>query len=870
MAWLRSRLLWVTFIVFLAVSVAPLLFLGVVGLNSYRERGEKTIELSEELLDESALNDLESQATETAYALAAFLRSIEDNLRTLAALPRIQTAYMSFARASSREVWTVNPDTDEETYVRLATYREVAFVDPNGQELIKVENVCFPPYPFDCEIEPSVRLVDVSNPANTTYGSEDYFAQAQRLNTDEIYVSRPVGRYVPFDQAYLGAQNPRGQRFEGIVRFVLPVDDAEGQRIGYVVVAVDHTHILEFTAHIDSTGRTPLALIDPDLDNFAYMVGPDGATIAHIRHSSIAGVDAQGQPVPFLGPDDASSVAGPGNFYQMGYLSPVFPSLMVRSLSLPRGVEPRYEVGTTSKSLAYAVVPYHTGLNYADERGFGLVLVTANYDALRVNRDVLSTQIRGDLDTLTQQLSGLVIGTIAVVAILTFFAGAFVVAPVRSVTRFSAIMEQRGLTPEEIASLKKRQGYTEMSQLARTFGAMADTVQNREQQIAELLTLTDEALKKRVAELAALEQVGRELTATLDIDSVLELATESLMLHTGAQIVRLDIDATEDDPPLSVQRGDSPVNFDTAKHTMVVPISVEGVPIGRFTLYSTDAKLGSEQRAFAQQLADWVSVAVTNVRLYDSVERQRGQLAIQNRIVMEANRLKSEFLANVSHELRTPLNAIIGFSDMMLMGIGGELSQKQHHQAERVRDNGRRLLALVNDILDLARIEAGRIEIVHEPFSSRKLIDAMSSQAQILASTSGLEFKTEIDEGLPEMMVGDIQRLEQVITNLISNAFKFTEVGGVTLAMKADKTTWTIVVQDTGIGIPPHAIEYIFEEFRQVDGSSRRAYKGTGLGLAITKNLVRMMEGKINVESTLGKGSIFTVTLPLVAETVKR
>lgn len=869
MAWLRSRLLWVTFIVFLAVSVAPLLFLGVVGLNSYRARGEETVELSEELLDEAALNGLELQATETAYALAAFLRSIEDNLRTLATLPRIETAYLSFARASSREVWTVDPDTGEERYVRLATYREVAFIDPSGQEVIKVENVCFPPYPFDCEIESSGNLLDVSDPANTLYGNEDYFAQAQRLEAGEIYVSRPVGRYVSFDRAFSGAQNPRGERYEGVVRYVLPVDDAEGQRLGYLVVAVDHTHILEFTAHIDSTGRTPLTLIDPDLDNFAYMVGSDGATIAHIRHSSIAGVDDQGQPVPFLGSDDDTST-GPGNFYQMGYLSPVFPALMVRALSLPRGVEPRYEVGNTSKSLAYAVVPYNTGPNYADERGFGLVLVTANYDALRVNRDVLSAQIRRDLDNLTQQLGGLVIATIVVVAIMTFFAGSLVVAPVRSVTRFSAIMEQRGLTADEIASLKNRQGYTEMSQLARTFGAMADTVQNREQQIAELLTLTDEALKRRVGELAALEQVGRELTATLDIDSVLELATESLMQHTGAQIVRLDIDATDDDPPLSVQRGDSPVNFDTAKHTMVVPISVEGVPIGRFTLYSTDAKLGSEQRAFAQQLADWVSVAVTNVRLYDSVERQRGQLAIQNRIVMEANRLKSEFLANVSHELRTPLNAIIGFSDMMLMGIGGELSQKHHHQAERVRDNGRRLLALVNDILDLARIEAGRIEIAHEPFSTRKLIDTMSSQAQLLATTSGLEFKTEIDDGLPEMLVGDIQRLEQVIINLVSNAFKFTEVGGVTLVMKADTTSWTIAVKDTGIGIPPHAIDYIFEEFRQVDGSSRRAYKGTGLGLAITKNLVRMMEGKINVESTLGKGSTFTVTLPLVAETVKR
>lgn len=869
MAWLRSRLVWITLLVFLMISITPLLFLGLVGLQSYRVRGNETVQLSEELLDEVALNGLEAQATDTAFAIAAFLRSIEDNIRILATLPRLETTFLAFARGSTREVWTIDPDTHEEAFIRLAIFREIALIAPDGQEVIKVENICYPPYPFDCELEAVRKLVNVSNPANTTFGNEDYFAHTQQLAEGEIYVSRPVGRFVPFNQAFLGAQNPQGERYQGLIRFILPIDDEDG-RVGYLMMAVDHTHILEFTAHIDSAGRTPLPLIDPRLDNFAYMIGSDGSTIAHVRHSGIAGVDDRGVPVPFLGPND-DPLTLPGNFYEMGHLSPIFPALMERSAVFPRGVEAQYEVLDNLKSLAYAVVPYYTGPHYNGERGFGLVLVTANYNALRVNRDVLSTQIRSDLEVLTRQLGGLLVGTIAVVAIMTFLAGSLVVAPIRSVTRFSAIMEQRGLTPDEITSLKSRRGYTEISLMARTFGAMADTVQHREQQIAELLTLTDEALKRRIAELAALEEVGRELTATLDIDGVLALATDSLMAHTGAQIVRLDIDETEEAAPLSVQRGgDSPVNFDTAKHTMVVPIEVEGTPIGRFTLYSTDAKLGNDQRVFAQQLADWVSVAVTNVRLYNSVERQREQLSIQNRMVIEASRLKSEFLANVSHELRTPLNAIIGFSDMMLMGISGELNQKQIHQVERIRDNGRRLLVLVNDILDLARIEAGRIDIAKEPFSTRKMIDTMTGQAHLLASTSGLEFITDIDPNLPDFIVGDVQRLEQVITNLISNAFKFTEAGSVTLAMKADTSTWTIMVKDTGIGIPPHALEYIFEEFRQVDGSSRRAYKGTGLGLAITKNLVRMMDGKINVESSLGKGTTFTVTLPLVVEAVKR
>ncbi len=250
----------------------------------------------------------------------------------------------------------------------------------------------------------------------------------------------------------------------------------------------------------------------------------------------------------------------------------------------------------------------------------------------------------------------------------------------------------------------------------------------------------------------------------------------------------------------------------------------------------------------------------------DELNQANDALRIATAKAKEAARVKGEFLANISHELRTPLNAIIGFSDMLLMGMSGELNAKQKHKMERLRENGTRLLTLINNVLDITRIEARRIEINAKAFSPNALADRLTEQMNVLAEQKKLTLTTTIDPELPDMLIGDEQRIEQVVVNLLSNAFKFTDEGAVTLELLVNpkENTWGICVSDTGIGIPPHALSIIFEEFRQVDGSSARAYKGSGLGLAITRNLVRMMDGQISVDSEMGQGSKFTVTLPIV------
>jgi signal transduction histidine kinase len=230
----------------------------------------------------------------------------------------------------------------------------------------------------------------------------------------------------------------------------------------------------------------------------------------------------------------------------------------------------------------------------------------------------------------------------------------------------------------------------------------------------------------------------------------------------------------------------------------------------------------------------------------------------------ESNRLKSEFLATMSHELRTPMNAIEGFTSIMLSGMGGtEFNDATRKYLDRVNANSKRLLGLINDFLDLSRIESGRLKLVSNPLPLEQLALRWRDQVSVLAQNRGLEFSVEIADNLPKTVYGDEENISRIAINLLGNAIKFTEQGSVTMRLYSSGDNWALEVQDTGIGIPPHAREFIFDEFRQVDNSSKRQYGGSGLGLAIVQKLVRAMRGSILLKSEVGEGSTFTVLLPM-------
>ncbi|MBD2771930.1 ATP-binding protein [Iningainema tapete] len=250
------------------------------------------------------------------------------------------------------------------------------------------------------------------------------------------------------------------------------------------------------------------------------------------------------------------------------------------------------------------------------------------------------------------------------------------------------------------------------------------------------------------------------------------------------------------------------------------------------------------------------------IRQNQEIEVQRQQIELQNLKLIEASRVKSQFLTTISHELRTPMNAIIGFSQLLLRLKCGELSRQQIDMLERILKNGKNLLILINEILDFSRLEAGKLDIKPEIFDLVKVIDGVVQEMRPLAEEKNLTLMLKTE--LPNPIVfNDPTRVQQMLINLLSNAIKFTDCGNVEVEVKElPGNKLAIAVKDTGIGIAPKDIKSIFEAFRQVDQSTTRKYPGTGLGLPVVKALVQMMSGKIIVESKLNEGSIFQIQLP--------
>jgi signal transduction histidine kinase len=230
----------------------------------------------------------------------------------------------------------------------------------------------------------------------------------------------------------------------------------------------------------------------------------------------------------------------------------------------------------------------------------------------------------------------------------------------------------------------------------------------------------------------------------------------------------------------------------------------------------------------------------------------------------ELERLKSTFVAIVSHELRTPLNAILGYAEMFKEAVYGPMNDKQINMAERIMKNTQRLLGLINDLLDQAQMEAGKLTVQIKPIQPTELMDNLHSVMDQIVHEKGLKLTTKIEAALPRVLNGDGARLQQILVNLVNNAVKFTDAGGVAVRFFCpSQTTWGIEVTDTGSGIPAHELPYIFDTFRQVEGGATRVHGGFGLGLSIVKQLVNLMSGEIEVNSELGVGTTFVITLPL-------
>ena len=477
------------------------------------------------------------------------------------------------------------------------------------------------------------------------------------------------------------------------------------------------------------------------------------------------------------------------------------------------------------------------------------------------------------------------------IVVLAYRSSRSISAPLRDLASAAQLIEAGDLS----VRVPKRSKH-EIGTLERTFDTMAKSLDERE--------------RLQQAYLAEARTINAVADAVVGVTDRTRIFAESLgrivglLGASGAAVILRDrgVDDTEERLAVALAMGvDTNAARAAAREVLALPAlettSVRASPVSDGTFaahvplatrnritgllsvyFAGERPFGESETRVLRTLARLVSVATENADLVtelrannvqlERVAQQNADLVVElreNNVRLErASRLKSEFLASVSHELRTPMNAIIGYTKLMLDGIDGELSEQQAMDLRRVSTAADNLLMLINDLLDLAKIEAGRMEIHPEDTDLSLIASDVLELVRPAANAKQISVRSTLTADLPTAFV-DPSKTRQILANLTSNAVKFTDRGGVTLDARAEGGWLIVSVRDTGIGIPHDALGYIFDEFRQVDSSTTRKYGGTGLGLAITRRLVELQGGRIWVESQLGKGSTFTFTLPITS-----
>ena len=491
---------------------------------------------------------------------------------------------------------------------------------------------------------------------------------------------------------------------------------------------------------------------------------------------------------------------------------------------------------------------------------------TANADPLLLGVLVAAAPVEEAGRSLFVILGVLLVGVMAAVVVLSYRSARTITAPLEHLADAAQKIEAGDLgvridarSSYEVGTLERAfdtmarslqerdRAQQEYLDEVRTVNAVSDAVvgvTDRERIFAESLSRLVSLVKADAAAIVLREGMAGGLvsasTANIEPDTATSIATDVLSGKTG-------------DPDV-VQRSDMP--YGVLRSAAHVPLSTRGLITGLLSVYfKGEAEITESEARTLRTVARLVSVAKENADLV-------GELRDNNFQLERANRLKSEFLANVSHELRTPMNAIIGYSKLMLDGLDGELNSQQEADLQRVTTAADNLLGLINGLLDLSKIEAGRMEINVEEVDVRPIVEDVLALVRPQSDAKELDVRASIPAELPPILA-DRARFRQVLVNLMSNAVKFTDSGAVTVTATSGDGWVTLAVADTGIGISSEAQAYIFDEFRQADASTTRRYGGTGLGLAISKRLVALHGGRIWVESGANGGAVFSFTMPV-------
>jgi len=834
------------------------------------------------------------------------------------------------------------PDAFEQQHAFVPLYDEVAFIDLDGKEIYKYVHPKSPKkhYPLH------QNKRNVSDKANTYVKAEGYFAELQKLKPGEIYVSDVIGAYVGTNyigmyapgillhnvpkthpnydllqtigklpaeefikeakkQAYAGAENPVGQRFEGIVRWATPVTDDSGRIIGYATMALNHDHIMEFVDYLTPMHERYITLPSAYDGNYAFIWDYKSRNICHPRHHSIVGYNPlTGEPqVPWLegtpDPDTGLPKAGTpfqvwhdaggaqwlrdnpqwnalsessqgtswGAFYEANKdnrdILPQFGEKALNATTGQKDAQSRAKrpagkltqagyVGLDGRYLNNApqctgwmdltqhggsgsfyilwsglykvttagAIPYYTG-QYAPEkqngsrRGFAFVTIGAGIEDFTAPARDTETKLTATISSALLQNAIRLIATcmllfvlvILIAVLLSSYLTDNIKLLLGGISRFRSGERQFRLH----SHIKDEFGV-----LANSFDEMADSIVDS---VKEPLSIIDMDYKIIYMNTQALHVIGNTLDEVVGIS------------YSMKSVYKL---GSPNDPVAALHENrEAEVLYQESN--------------GHYYKGIANYLLGQDGNKIGY-------IIVTNDVTEIEVARKKAE---------QASHAKSSFLANMSHEIRTPMNAIIGMSSI---GASARDIEKKDYAINKIQEASKHLLGVINDVLDMSKIESNKFSLSVAEFVFEKMFRMVVDVIYFRVDQKRQKLTIHIDPAIPHTLIGDDQRLAQVITNLLTNAVKFTaEEGSIHLEAKLQSEkngicTLLIEISDTGIGLSEEHKTRIFNAFEQAEASTTRKYGGTGLGLVISKSIIEMMDGKIWVESELGKGAKFSFT----------
>ncbi|MEG2173081.1 MAG: ATP-binding protein [Desulfovibrionaceae bacterium] len=905
--------------------------LSVLSHEALSHTGDIAVSDAVKALDTRATDDIERMTTDVAHRVAEFLYARDSDILFAATLARDPKIYQNFIRTHTHRLvregaWALNAEgsaweridlprpgelqyssnvendisfncrlPEGYSYENRPLYVEMTFVNVQGQEKIKV--VTAP------HMNPALK--NISDSRNTYVRAEKYFSELTTLKVGEIYVSDVVGAYVPSrvigpytpdsahkagekfapeQAAYAGKENPLGKRFKGIVRFATPVTDDQGKIIGYVTLALDHDHLMEFTAHEMPTQQRYTIIPDAYEGNYAFIWDYKGRSIVHPRHHSIVGYNPEtGEPqVPWLedkiynawqasGKEYADFIATEPTFVNQSQSKKPASALTQQGLV---GLDCRYlnfapqctgwfdltkGGGSGSflilwsnlwKITTAAAIPYYTGQYAASPRGFGFVAIGAGVedfhrpametkkviDQLIIDSDTdINSLVTASQQTITDSLmntaTSLTLSTMIMIVLVVFIAIWLASSFTGSITR--VINGVARFRSGERQFRFHDPAKDELGMLSASFDEMADRLVESVQCTLVITDLNrkiiycnDKALQ--IVGSSFVESVGRPYTTwSIFPEASMYCPISSFLAGKEAEVYF------------------NPADRCYYKGSATYMTDSQGHPTG-FIITAND---------------------VTEIVLEQ--QKVEGELTAAAASANRANAAKSEFLARMSHEIRTPMNAILGMTNIARRKLQEcpSVNPEVGNHVRQIEVSAKHLLGLINDILDLSKIEAGKLELTQETFDMGKLISNVKDIIVPRCLEKNIQFTVEAPPSNKTDFISDPLRLRQVCINLLGNAIKFTpEIGRVEfrVVQKAERPNavcFAFSVTDTGMGMSPEVQKHLFKPFSQGSGEIGARFGGTGLGLSISKTIINLMGGDISVHSREGQGSCFSFSV---------